>query len=149
MEQSDIKLDFEQFMRIFTFEKNRPAGLGNGASTSQAKDSSNLMAGMINQSFHSPPQLKTPSPEAGRNLTAIGSRKLLSTAAGGPKQTSAMNSSFMIAPGTSSALGGAQHQRNLSQNSSSKRPQSSFGIMISEQKRQLVKESREIRRSMN
>jgi len=28
VEQSDIKLDFEQFMRIFSFEKNRPAGVG-------------------------------------------------------------------------------------------------------------------------
>lgn len=28
IEQSDIKLDFEQFMRIYSFEKNRPANVG-------------------------------------------------------------------------------------------------------------------------
>ena len=41
VEQSDIKLDFEQFMRIFSFEKNRPGCTGE----SQPKDQS-FMSGV-------------------------------------------------------------------------------------------------------
>ena len=64
VEQSDIKLDFEQFMRIFSFEKNRPAGLGDG----QSKDQSFASGDGGIQSYMSPPQIKTPSP--GRNVSA-------------------------------------------------------------------------------
>ena len=45
VEQSDIKLDFEQFMRIFSFEKNRPAGAASG----ENKDHQSFMSGVSHE----------------------------------------------------------------------------------------------------
>lgn len=40
-ERSDIKLDFEQFMRIFSFEKNRSSNVPTTAIISSSKETQN------------------------------------------------------------------------------------------------------------
>ena len=80
VEQSDIKLDFEQFMRIFSFEKNRPGGAGESQPKEQSFMSGVSREAVANQNFISPPNLRTPS--QGRNMSSSISKRQLTSAGG-------------------------------------------------------------------
>lgn len=116
-ERSDIKLDFEQFMRIFSFEKNR--------STSNVTPKILSPVNKDAQYYTQAPASarKTPSPQRGKC---------------GKGAKTVMNS----------------HQKGsytniMNEHSPSSRPISQFGQEIFDQKKKLMSESRDIRKSLN